>query len=133
MIIKKEQPPFFDKILAAGMRPTGSTVYTYGDTIYSPLGGEIPGNLVIHEQVHSAQQGENPDAWWDRYLSDSYFRMDQEVEAYREQYLYLQKNIKDRERLHKILFELAGSLSSPIYGNMITREAAMNMIKNNIK
>lgn len=130
MQIKKEFPPIYDSLLKAGMQPSDKTVYTYGDTIYNPGGHEIPMDLKIHEETHGEQQGNDPDKWWDRYLQDPYFRIQEETVAYGRQYAYACKHIiKDRNKQVQFLMMIADVLSGPIYGNMIGKNAAVRMIK----
>lgn len=58
----------------------------YDNTIWCVDGVGIPPWYVIeHEKVHFRQQNEYPGGlaiWWDRYLTDTDFRADQEAEAY---------------------------------------------------
>lgn len=133
MQIIKDYPPIYEAILGAGMKPTKNTVYTYGEDIYVPNGSsELEDHLIEHERTHSAQQilyPGGPDAWWMRYISDIYFRVDQEAEAYGMQYKFLCKRFKDRNRRNLILNDLGRYLSSPIYGGIVGHQSAMQMIK----
>jgi hypothetical protein len=129
MKIVHDNPPILESILAMGMIPTPTTVYTYGDTLYNPSGQDIPDHLLHHEETHEKQQGADPDAWWDRYLQDQYFRIEQETEAYARQFAFICRTVKDRNRRHKILFDIARILAGPIYGNVIGTDAAMRAIK----
>ena len=70
------------------------------------------------------------DAWWDRYLQDQYFRIEQETAAYARQYAYICATVRDRERRHKILLDLAKVLAGPVYGNVISTMDAYKKIKN---
>ena len=128
-IIANECPPIYDKILQAGMQPTDNAIYTYGDTIYNRSGGSITPDLMIHEETHCIQQGNDPDGWWDRYLNDGLFRIQQEVEAYANQYKFICQIQKDRNRRDKVLRNMATILSSPTYGSIIGSSAAYKMIK----
>jgi len=106
------------------------TVVTYGDTIYQP--GPLTQDLLVHEMTHCKQQGYNQaDAsnWWDAYLHDESFRLSQELEAYRNQFAFLKRNIKDRNRLFLQLRRLALDLSSPLYGNIIGQMQAIQEIR----
>lgn len=129
MRIENKKPPIWNEVIAAGMKPSETVVFTYGDTIYNPGKVEIPDYIIHHEATHSAQQGIDPDAWWSRYLADPYFRLDQEVAAYARQYEFICRKVKDREKRNRILIENAGILAGPIYGNMISQSAAMEMIR----
>jgi len=131
MKVVKRKPPIYKKIIAAGMKPTKFAYYTYGDKIYNPSGQDLPDYIIVHEEVHMKQQEEigGPEIWWDRYIRDQYFRIEQEVAAYAVQYRFFCKSVKDREKRHKFLSELAWILASPTYGSVITTAAAHDMIK----
>lgn len=134
MKIKHEYPPkhIWDAVVDAGMAPDPETVFfTYGDTLYVPSGRQVPDDLIAHEELHTKQQGDDPDAWWSRYIGDEYFRIDQEAKAYGKQYAFLCKKHKDRNAQARILFNLARILSGPLYGNVIRHLAATKMIKDN--
>jgi hypothetical protein len=120
-------PPNYDEIKARfAVRPT--TIYAYGDTIYSPSTVDLPADLIAHEQVHFAQQKRagGPDAWWRRYLDDPQFRLSQEVEAYRAQYQLLKAMPRaDRRRR---LAHICGLLASGMYGRLVTKEQARALV-----
>ncbi len=129
MKIAIEKPPIWDLVINAGLAPTITTVFAYGDTIYNPSGMFIREDTIVHEKTHCRQQGNNPDAWWERYVQDGYFRINQEVEAYANQYSYICRNlVKDRNQRNIILNDFARHLSGPIYGKMIGQGDAYAMI-----
>src|SRR3990167_2140295 len=83
--IVKEYPPIWDRVLASGMKPDAETiVFTYGNKIYIPSGKSLSDDLLVHEAIHTKQQNGKPDEWWDKYIVDTKFRFDQELEAYAE-------------------------------------------------
>ena len=132
MKILSERPPekLLTGVFGAGMAPDlGNTIFTYKDTIYNPSGRDIPDYLIRHESTHTKQQGNDPDAWWERYLHDAYFRLKQETEAYAAQYAYICQRVKDRNQRNRVLIDIAASLSGPTYGSMISQLGAMKMIK----
>lgn len=100
-------------------------VYAWGDTIYSPSGDDLADHLVEHERTHSRQQAEigGPETWWQRYLTDRDFRLDQEVEAYRAQLAFVQSAHRKR-----LLLKLAGDLSGPLYGRLISFGEAVRLL-----
>lgn len=132
MQILNERPPIYDAILANGMHPHDGVIYAYGDIIYNPSGIAISQDLIEHEQTHSKQQGNDPDAWWGRYLIDPYFRIEQEAEAYAIQYKFLCTAIKDRNQRFRILMSIASILSGPLYGSVIKRDAAFRIVKSKV-
>lgn len=133
MKIIKELPPIYEDILAAGMLPTHGAIYAYGDTIYNPSGGFISDHTIAHEETHCRQQGDDPNAWWGRYLDDQYFRINQEAEAYAYQFKFLCQTVKDRNQRDRILQDMARVLSSPTYGSVIGHMNAYITIKNKVK
>lgn len=131
MKIINENPPekLLNAIVENGMHPHPGVIFTYGDIIYNPNGADIPDHLITHEKTHCDQQGNDPDAWWGRYLTDQYFRVEQESEAYARQFAHICVKVKDRNHRYRILIDLASILSGPIYGNIIGQQNAMQMIK----
>lgn len=103
--------------------------FAYGDTIYNPNGGIIDQALMLHEEVHMRQQGENPDEWWNLYLMDADFRAAQEIEAYQVQYREYKRTVKDKNKLARILWKLSCDLASPMYGSFIPQRDASIAIK----
>lgn len=132
MQIKIEPPPFYDEIIKI-LKPGPTTVFTYADIIYNPANVPISDHLMEHEKTHSKQHQHNETIaklWWERYLRDKEFRVEEEVEAYGAQYLYICQNvIKDRNQRFKVLNDLANMLSGPMYGNIIGTFEAIRKIR----
>lgn len=90
---------------------------TYGNEIFYEL--EMVPDLLHHELVHVTRQMDmGKDIWWERYFADPRFRYDEELLAYREQYLFMSKRTTDRNWLHNYRVALAKLLSSPMYGSV---------------
>jgi hypothetical protein len=125
--VVKGTPPNYKDIIKAipAVEHTIGLVFTYGDTIYSPLGTNIPDNLMVHEQTHEKQQ-KIPSEWWTRYLQDINFRLEQELEAYKNQYEFYKK--KNPLNWFPFLSAIATDLSSNAYGNIITYQEALDKI-----
>lgn len=124
-----EKPPNWEILEKAFGVKWGNICVTYGNHIYSSK--IISPNVVEHEKVHIKQQGNNPDKWWDKYIKDSKFRLEQEKEAYREQVKYIKCNSKDRNLIHKVCVSLVNDLSGKMYGECISFSDAYNcLIKN---
>ena len=129
VLIVNEKPPVWDRICEAfGMTPK-NVIFAYGDRIYNPGGGVLPDFLIEHEKVHFKQQAGEVAVWWDKYLSDPQFRLEQEIEAYAHQYNEMCKLTKDRNEHAKMLWGLSISLSSSIYNNIISHNEAMEVIQ----
>lgn len=104
-------------------------VFTFGYDVYSA--GPIPTDLWEHELTHVRQQterGMDPIDWWNKYVEDPTFRLDQEVEAYRNQLKYVSRYTRDRNAPSKMKHQLAMLLSGPIYGNIISYQQAIKRL-----
>jgi hypothetical protein len=127
--VVRGKPPVYDKIVSALGEPGERTVFTYGEIIYAPS-GEPPADVMEHEKVHVRQQEQvGRDWWWEHYLEHSAFRASQELEAYRVQYQFLRRHIKDRNELAREAFHLARTLAGPIYGRLMSFNEALKAIR----
>ena len=104
-------------------------IFTYGSIIYNPIGFDIPPDLLTHEMTHQDQQGDNPGGWWAHYLADKEFRVEQEAEAYGNQYRFICRSVKNRDARAKNLWRMASFLSSPMYGKCISHGEAIKKIR----
>lgn len=96
-----------------------AVIFCYGDTIYNPHRTKIQHTLIEHERVHSGQQ-HHPAAWWERYIDDRKFRLEQELPAHIAEY----KAMATPRQLKAIAERLASSL----YGGLIDYERAKELI-----
>jgi hypothetical protein len=124
-------PPMFRQINQKFDVRGKPVLFCFGDTIYNPKGIKIPPQLMVHEGVHSGQQGNDPFEWWKRYIADATFRLDQELPAHRAEWQFLRDGwrssipvVEANDTLHLI----AWRLSSPLYGSMIGYEEARRLI-----
>jgi hypothetical protein len=132
MQIKHGFPPNYHDILAVFPRAKSHTViFTYGDTIYTPYNIELPQPILAHEVVHSLQQDKSPDQWWKQYLTDKQFRLEQELEAHRAEYVaYSKYGRKIRQAQLNII---AAKLASSLYNNMIRKDLAKQLISGKVE
>lgn len=130
--IKHEHPPaaIYDRAVKEfGVNYEDGVVFTVGDIVYTKY--EISEDLQEHELVHVKQQKElGVSIWWERFFADPIFRLEQEVEAYRTQYKWIERHFHDRNARHYYLNAFAGFLSGPMYGKLVSHKDAMNLIKN---
>lgn len=146
MKVLNEHPPNYPDIVAAlGDVSAFNPVFAYSPNIYNPFGRELTADVIEHEKVHLRQQSEcGVELWYNLYLHDSRFRLEQEIEAYAEQYRYGKEKIdatddqlrEEGKRLSNrtellawLLDSLASELSGPAYGNLIAREQAKTAIR----
>lgn len=148
MQIKNTLPPNWAKIKEAFPNAKiEQAVFCYGDVVHNPFNAVITRDLEVHEAVHSAQQGKDPESWWDKYISDSKFRLEQEIEAYGLQMFHLKttkvKKLDDNGREREMyipsrvitwyLEMIAKTLSGPLYGEIIDYHKAHTRIRHFIK
>lgn len=130
----KDYPPNWNVIsLAFPLAPQFKAVFPYGDKMYNPFNEIIYPDIELHETIHSKQQGNDPEGWWFRYIQDTDFRREQEIQAYGAQYRFLLDNIPNTRATDTLLDELAGSLSSELYGKLLSFGEARSKIRNYAK
>lgn len=145
-----DHPPNIESINKAfHVKDRYGILYTYGDSIYSPSGEQIPEWLLRHEEVHSQRQydlgkkvageefakGSDEDyyklgaeIWWDTYITDEKFRLEEELAAHRVEYQTF-KEMHNRHETRGHLIMMAERLSSDMYGNCTTKKKAKELIK----
>jgi hypothetical protein len=124
-------PPNINKIRKViDLSQNRRCVFTYGEDIYNPFGGYIDEPLGLHEATHSFQQEDvgGAEFWWDRWLSDTRFRVEQELVAYGHQYRRYCELEKHRNKRAVYLFTLAQDLASEQYGKAISLADARKRI-----
>lgn len=134
MKTSKELPPnWYDiqKVLKIDPFAPENPIFCYGDTVYN-VKGELRPDLDVHEYTHSQQQGDNPEIWWFKYLNDVKFRVEQEIEAYGNQYVFISRALKGKW-LKYGLNDMAKNLSSDLYGSIISHNEAVSKIRNYAK
>lgn len=130
MQISKQKPKCWDRISEIfPLRWDQGVIITYGGVVHT-ISGKITPELEAHEQVHIDQQaGIDPDEWVERFISDIDFRLAVEIEAFRAQADYLRVAHEHYpELLNQKLHWIYTSISSPLYGNVITYEEAKKLI-----
>lgn len=101
-----------------------------GDTVYTKDPSILREDLLVHEKVHEVQQRvEGSAGWWNKYIEDPQFRLSQEIEAYKIQAHWVRENINDRNLRRRYFKSMANDLSSEMYGNLVTFDQAMEIIK----
>lgn len=131
MKISTQFPPNYDLIrFAFPDCEKYRATFCYGDTIYNPFAVNILPDVEHHESIHSKQQGDRPDIWWNKYITDPQFRLEQEIEAYGEQYAFAKTLVKRVKMIDWLKGRLAMSLSGGLYGNLISYGEAEAKIRN---
>lgn len=130
--VVNERPPIYDAIIARFGRVPRGTVFAWSGVVYDPDGNgrALPAHLLAHEETHFRQQASagGAAAWWERYLSDDRFRLEQEIEAYREQWHAIRDSEHDRHARRRLLAAIVRDLASGMYGRFLTKEQARRLI-----
>lgn len=99
-------------------------IFTLYPDIYTD--NELTPDLLVHEKTHLRQQEKlGVKEWVDRYLNEPQFRLEQEIEAYRNQIHYF----KNRELANRVRIWASETLSGALYGNIISKADAFNLLK----
>ena len=133
MKVIKSFPPNFTKISKAFPVVKGKPgiLYAYGSTLYNPTGITVAPWIVAHEAIHmSRQEARGVEAWWDMYLVDDKFRLFEEVLAHRAEYHAFDNWNHNPRKLARYLDVMAERLSGPLYGRLISKAGAMDLIAN---
>ena len=125
--IEIARPPNFGLIVARFPNAANHGVYfSYGYTLYNPSGVTVTRELREHEATHGERQlAMGVEAWWNRYLTDRLFVLDEELHAHHAEWrASVKRHGPDNRRLRMIAAKLAG----PLYGCMISAEQAAHAI-----
>lgn len=128
--ISTQLPPMFERVKQTFNLEGTKPIFAYKHVIYNPFDGLIDEFMIAHEEVHFAQQDKiGADLWWDKYLMDVTFRLEQEIPAYKAQYARAKKRFGYNNGTFRYLQALATDLSGPLYGNLITKSEAIKLIE----
>ncbi len=112
-----EYPPNYQSIRDRLSIGNGDILFAYYPYIYNPSGKAVYADLMMHEDMHIAQQEHmGVEKWWAKYLDDSVFRYEQELMAFAVQYAYGLKSYP-RKISDKMLSDFSIQLANGIYGN----------------
>lgn len=129
--IVTEWPPRRAEIEGRFGKLPDSVIFAWGDKIMVPGGAPLQQWLVDHELVHLQQQKDigGVDQWWDKYLVDDQFRLDQELEAHVVEYRSYCRAFRDRNEQARYLSLIGGRLANKMYGSIISKGEAMRRIR----
>ena len=130
MRIVIDRPPNFARIAAVfDLRRYPGAIFCYGNTIFHPTGAPLSDALIAHESVHSMRQGNDPEAWWERYLADPAYRLAEEIPAHQAEWRTFCAGGYGRQERRRYLAVIAGRLASPLYGGIISASRAREIIQ----
>ncbi len=130
------RPPNFEKLVKvfpAALK--AGTIFAYAPNIYVSGQPTLSPALNTHEHVHLSRQQVyegGPEAWWDRYLIDREFRLEEELLAHCAEYQYLIEFGSRKDR-RKALDTVASRLCGPLYSLGLSPKKAAALIESRIK
>lgn len=131
MQLVRAQPPNYADIAAVFDVRGKPVLFAYGDLIYAPVGTtEVLPHLMAHESEHGVRQKiVGVQQWWDRYLSDTQFRLDEEKLGHIAEYRWLVDHSSGRQERRKHLSHVAARLSSSLYRYPLTKDEARRVLE----
>jgi hypothetical protein len=133
-------PPCFARCVQAFGRENvdrRGVIFAWGTKIYNPFNVSISRELGAHEAVHGMRQiGEEDLArgaftddsiwvWWERYLTDPLFRLNEELYAHHAEY---KAGVRRHGHRPRDFNAIAERLAGPLYGNLITIAQAKHAV-----
>lgn len=128
MIIRHERPPLWDLIDETFDVAGKGVIFAWGDTIFNPWHVPIGPELLAHEAVHGARQGDDIEGWWRRYCADPAFRLAEEIPAHVAEYRKHIDLAPNRAARRSALSFVASRLADPLYGGLISVGRAKQVI-----
>ncbi len=130
-MIKNNCPQIYPRLKKQfGVNWSDGLIITYYPNIYWIGGNALPPEKVVHESTHLRQQAKyGVEKWWDEYLANPVFRLEQEKEAYINEVNYIRRTVLNRQERFKLIDEIARCLSGSMYGNLVTYHEAINLLR----
>jgi hypothetical protein len=128
MKIFHNKPPIYEKLHEVfGVEWDHGLIIAYGENVHCKF--DIPIEKAIHESVHLEQQkATGLEKWWDEYIKNPHFRLNQEVGAYRTEIDFVRYKIKDRNAVARYIHEICCCMAGDNYGKMCTYSQAKKLI-----
>lgn len=126
------RPPMYDEIVA--LFPTATergVLFCWSDTIFIPKPDSqgVSPQLMVHEDTHRIQQGDDPAGWWQKYLVSPQFRLEQEIEAHKAEYAFVCEQPGATRFTRRMARNgIAKRLSSSLYCHMISFDRASKLL-----
>lgn len=138
MKVAFERPPNWAEIIKVFPHvaaPNSRVIFCYGDTICNPFHVELTRPLMLHEETHATQQvayPHGPAAWWKAYLASVDFRLKQELPAHQREFMAM-VDMGNRADRRQALSLVAQKLASPLYGKLVSKAKAKELILGDFK
>lgn len=139
MKIIRAFPPIYNTLIEHfPIKGKPGILYAWGDRIYNPSGVTVPEWLIAHEEVHGERQcgdcigSDSIIAWWQRYIYEPAFRLNEEVPAHQKEWQVVNGMKIPEDTKERYLAMMAHRLSGPLYNHMITDSEAVDVIQRSV-
>ncbi len=126
-----DTPPVYEAVTRRfPMVHDKAVVFSYGDKVYNPQGIAIPYEILAHEALHGERQDTyGVERWWDEYLKDKLFRLEEEFDAHMVEWEHLKSWATNRHERRAFEALVSKKLASPIYDFGIKRLTLREMMR----
>lgn len=126
--ILKTKPPIYDRLVKKfNVSMENGLIIAYYPNIHCLF--KVPDLKIVHEAVHLVRQEQmGVSFWWEKYLEDEQFRLEEELLAYGQEIRAIKELDISRNERRFLLKEIYENLSSSMYGNLITKEEAKQIL-----
>lgn len=129
-------PPNYAQVAAVFPVKGREVFFAWGNTVYVTNSLKRPSDAIMaHEEVHGRQQCDGllgldlaAAAWWERYIADPAFRLDQELPAHAAELAHRLRGASGRNDRRRLTSIVAHKLASPVYGGLISKDRAKDEI-----
>jgi hypothetical protein len=127
MKILTTKPPNWQRIADTFPVDWNSIIIAYYPNIH--CGVEVSNQKQAHEEIHLSRQRDlGVDLWWEYYLTNPSFRLNEELEAYKVEVEWVKENIATRNQRRFLLDKIYSDLSGSVYGFICSYEEAKRML-----
>jgi hypothetical protein len=127
MKILTTKPPNWQRIADTFPVDWNSIIIAYYPNIH--CGVEVSNQKQAHEEIHLSRQRDlGVDLWWEYYLTNPSFRLNEEVEAYKVEVAWVKENIATRNQRRFLLDKIYSDLSGSVYGFICSYDEAKRML-----
>jgi hypothetical protein len=124
-----DYPPNYNQLKVVFPIVGQPIIFSWGDRIYNPNKVFIPAELIAHEGVHGDRQGVDEaciQAWWDKYIEDTKFRLYEEILAHKAEFEALTRRHSNKRAAN--LLKIATKLAAPLYESLVSIEEAKQVL-----
>jgi hypothetical protein len=127
MKILTTKPPNWQRIAETFPVEWGKIIVAYSPNIH--CGVEVSKQKEAHELIHlERQRNLGVDLWWEYYLTNPSFRLNEELFAFAEEVKFIKENIATRNQRRFLLDKIYSDLSGSVYGFLCSYAEAKQML-----